>query len=277
LRPRTWVLLGLALALLCAPARADLEVRATLQPTRVEIGRTLTMRVEVRCPENVPFTPPPAEALQVPPLEVRDAVLVALEPEPGWRGWGYTLRLVAWEPGRIPLPPLRFGTAQGPALNLEVLPAPVEPRGQILEPPAPPPPAPGLARLALAATLGLVGALLLALLTRRWWAPRVPAAPSPERVLLDRLDALLGGDRPAGDRLEALGRIVRVELERRQGWPAGRHTTAEMRQLLSEPDPGWIAILEEADQARFSRQVPEVGRLNTLVEKARDLLRKPPC
>ncbi len=277
MRPLAGLLLLLAWTVLPARAQADLDVRAALHPARVEIGRTLTLQVEVRAREAVPFTPPPAEALRVPPLEVRDAILVTMEPEPGWRGWRYTLRLVAWEPGAVALPPLRFGSAQSPPLDLEVLPPPAEPRGEIAE--APPPPAPvfGRGRLVLAASAGLAGALLLAFLTRRGWAPRVAAFPSREQALLDRLDALVAEGRPAGEGLAALGQMLRAELERRQGWPAGRYTTTEMGARLPQPDPGWIALLEEADLARYARHEPGAGRLETLAEQARDLLRDGSC
>ncbi len=277
MRPLAGLLLLVPLTMLPAWAQDGLEVRATLQPTRVEIGRTLTLQVEVRAREGVSFTPPPAEALQVPPLEVRDAVLVALEPEPGRRGWRYTLRLAAWEPGTVTLPPLRFGSAQSQSLDLEVAPAPAEPRGEILEAPAPPPPAIDTARLALAGTAGLAGALLLAFLTRRWWEPRRSAPPAPEQPLLDRLEGLLVEDRPAEERLVALGGLLRAELERRHGWPAGRYTTAEMGTLLHQHEQAWVPLLEEADLARFARHRPEASRLSTLVEQARNLLQDHPC
>lgn len=268
------VLLALALVLLLTPSpvQAEVEVRASLDRARIEPGRSLTLVVEVRVPDGAAFTPPEAEALDLAPFEVRDAVRVPLAPEQGWRRWRYTLRLSAYEPGRLQIPPLRFGASRSQPLAVEVAPVRSAPKGRIREVHPPLGPRGGLA-FALAAALGLGCAVLLAwaagLLLRRF-ARRGPETPGA--AALRELEALSG---PADARLAALGDILRAWVERRHQVPARRRTTSELLADLAERGlalPGLQPLLQEADLAKFARHRPDEARLAALLREARSLV-----
>lgn len=256
-------LLLVLLLLLAAPARAQ-EATATLDRQQVELGRSLELAVEVTVPNGSGYTPPEAEALQVPPFEVLDAVRVALPPAEGARRWRYTLRIAAYEPGKLTVPALDFDGAKTGPLEVDVTAEPSDPPGQIRGSKGPLPPSSGGWTVAGAAILALLTASLLVWLVRKLWPkPRW----TPERQLLQDLD------RPGapGERLAHVGDAVRAYLSYKHGKPLQRRTTSEIVRDLDLP-PGLRELLEEADLAKFARHEPAADDLARHLQAARALL-----
>lgn len=250
----------LLLLLLTAPAHAQ-EATAQVDRAQVELARSLRMTVEVKGPPG--WAPPEAEVLQVPPFEVLDAVRVSLPPEEGARRWRYTLRLAAYETGKLTVPALDLNGARTQPLPVEVTAEKTLPEGQIrgLKPPLSP--SGGGWTVAGAAVLGLLTASLLVWLVRKLWPkPRW----TPERRFLRALEA----QGTPQERMAAMGDAVRGWLAHVHARPLQRKTTREIAEEIDLPDE-IRQLLEEADLAKFARHEPTEADLQRHLQSARSL------
>lgn len=255
--------LALLVLLLATPAWGQ-EATARLGQRKLALGRSTELTVEVRVPAGSAYQPPEADTLKLPPFEVLDAVRVALPPEEGARLWRYTLRLAAYEPGKLVVPSLDFGGARTTPFEVEVREAPPDPPGQIRGLKGPLAPAGWLGTLAAALALGLGGAALAGWLVHRFMPRR---ALTPEQRYLAALEA----PGTPGVRLAAVGDAVRGRLAHLHGKPLQKLTTAEIEAEV-ELSPALRALLEEADLAKFARHEPAAGDLERHLGTARGLV-----
>lgn len=250
----------LLLLLLTAPVHAQ-EATAQVDRAQVELARSLRLTVEVQGPPG--YAPPEAEALQVPPFEVLDAVRVSLPPGEGTRRWRYTLRIAAYETGKLTIPALDLNGARTQPLPVEVTAEKTLPEGQIRGLKAPLSPSSGGWTVAGAAVLGLLTASLLVWLVRKLWPkPRW----TPERRFLQALQT----SGTPGERMAAMGDAVRDWLAHVHARPLQRKTTREIAQEI-DLETEVRQLLEEADLAKFARHEPTEADLQRHLQIARRL------
>ncbi|MBI3926593.1 MAG: BatD family protein [Armatimonadetes bacterium] len=285
------VLLGL---LIPAVHAAPLEVEARVDRTRAAMGQTLRLEIDLSLEPGRPFEPPPAESLEFPPFEVRDAVMTR-EPSAGGRErLRYTVRLAGFEVGKLTIPAVSFEvggkTVKTAPIQVELtgaVPRPDDRAGEIrdLKPPSflPIPPV-----LYLVAALAALALLFLLWRAVRWLLRRRGPTPDEDVPLhvwalreLERLqqEPWLGEGRHK-EFYQRLTDIVRVYLARRFGVPAMERTTPELAQDLKRLDLDHATyralrkLFDEADLVKFAMYRPpvedaleQVGQARVVVER----------
>jgi len=103
---------------------------------------------------------------------------------------------------------------------------------------------------------------------------------TPEQAALDELDALLGLGLPAKEFYDRVSDIVRLYLEKTQGFPALSMTTTGLQRRLiwSQADPQARSLLKvllsRCDLAKFARFMPKENERALDVEKAKKIVHR---
>lgn len=273
------------------PAPAPPRFEVTLDETSITVGDPVTVTARLRLP--VADARVPAEIVGVDSKWGEAEVLAPARLEPGRGADGervWTLRVTAFRPGRIELPPLEVRLESDPPrtlrapspLALEIVSVlPPGAAGELsAEPPAPPRPLPFPARLgwtlgALAAALAAT-AFALARGGRR--ATAATPAPPPIEELERALAALASAEPAAGHAL--LSTSLRRYLGRRLGFPALESTTTEVARRLAgtELDPELPRrtrrLLGDCDAVKFALRRSSGAELSTRHDEALALARE---
>lgn len=266
------------------------------------LGETIVLTVDVAWPSDVEVQLPAADALDFSPFEVRDAVMTPQPSMDGRKVARYTVRLAAYETGKLTLRPLEVSyklpddatkTAASSPIEITVervasvaAPAPANAAATSGSNGAPPKPADirdikamdeiptpawvyaaiAGAGLAVMAALGLAGRALLRRFRRKTVVPT-----TPHGAALAALDQLVAENLPSQGRLKAhydrLADILRAYLSRRFDLPALEHTTAELMALMRDgayDDALRTDVRHVLDEA----DMVKFARLQVPVEKA---------
>lgn len=286
------------------PAATPTSLMAETSPVRLAghvdratagLGETIVLTVDVAWPADVDVHLPAADALDFSPFEVRDAVMTPQPSVDGRKVARYTVRLAAYEAGKLTLGPLEVSYKLPDDTTKTAASKPIEITVERAASVVPPTAASGSGAAAaphkpaeirdikamddidtpawlVAAVAGAGVALLLgggvagrALVRRLRRKTTVPT--TPHGVALLALDQLVAENLPSQGRLKAhydrLADILRAYLSQRFDLPALEHTTAELMVLMREgayDDALRIDVrhvLDEADMVKFARlQVP---------------------
>lgn len=270
------------------PAAPVFEV--ALDETSITVGDPVTVTARLRLDASEARVQ--AEIVGVASTWGEAEVLEAPRPRPelgeeGERVW--TLRVTAFRPGRIELPPLEVRVGSDPPRTLVATPVALEvvsvlPAAEQAdvrpEPPAParslPFPAPLGWTLAALATALVATAVVLARRSR----PGAAAVPAP--APLDELERALGAlavAEPAPGHV-ALSASLRRYLGRRLGFPALESTTTEVARRLAgrglEADLARRArrLLVECDAVKFAHRPTDGAELAQRIERGIALARE---
>lgn len=286
--PRGLVALFFAVATpaLAEPARLEVDLAPRTATVGDPVIVTLTLRLDAADRDRQASFPEWAEAWG-------DATVLAASPvvkrdEGGQLLVVQKLRLAAYRPGRIALPPREIRLDGAPPATLETpadlaldirsvlagddknaAPEPADP------PRALPVPAAFAWTAAALAALAIVAGILL------WRRPRVPsgapsASPLSPLAELERALAGLGGQGPVAAQT-ALSLALRRYLGRSFGFPAAESTTSELARRLDrlglerELVKRFVRLLRESDAVKFALQPTDGAAVARGCDEARAL------
>ena len=283
------------LLLFATPAAAQVVPSVTLDRQTVRLSESVrvTLAVEGPAPLRIDLPAEPQKLLApetAAAWRIRPAGDVAVEDLPGGRQrWARAYRLDPYVPGdKVPVAfapvPVAAGGAAAqpvtwPAQEVKVTTTIADAKAEDARPvtgieelPPVPGPDPGAVGWPFVAGLAAVfGAVVVAVLVRRWRAGPPPLPPGEWAVReLDRLAREPTG--PVADRVAA---AVRGYVERRHGLPASKRTTAELVEACE--GAGWPAegverlreLLGRCDRARFAPDPPDPAEGAGLIAAAR--------
>jgi hypothetical protein len=280
------LLVAVATPALAEPARLDVDLAPRTATVGDPVIVTLTLRLDAADRDRRASFPEWGEAWG-------DAAVLAVSPvvqrdETGRHLVVQKLRLAAYRPGRIALPPREIHLAGAPPTSLAT-PADLaldirsvltgDDKNAAPEPADPPRALPVPA--AFAWTVAALAALALAAGIVLWRRPRVasraPAATALAPLAeLERALAGLGGQPPVAAQT-ALSLALRRYLGRSLGFPAAESTTSELARRLDrcglERDlvKRFVRLLRDADAVKFALQPTDGAAIARGCDEARAL------
>lgn len=270
--------------LLWAAPGLEIEAKIEAAATPLPFGKPATLVVDLSWDEKWPFTPPPAESLELAGFTIIDSFQTEAPPTLSGdrKGVSYHVVFTRFEPGPAKLPPLNFetpsGKVAGPSLTMEYKGAEPKEGDQPDQLRAPKQALELSAKAWWLWAAKLAGATLLVLLLlgaiirklgylERWLSPRARAL----RHLKQITQKLEQGHLQGPDTLLQMVELLRVYLARSYSLVTREATSREiLTQVMMDNrcqniKPISKTILELGDRAKFAqRQLSE--------EQARDLL-----
>jgi hypothetical protein len=277
-------------ALWAAPG-LDIEAKIEQAFDPLPFGKPATLVLSLSWDEKWPFTPPPADQLELPGFTVIDRFTTSAVASPGSgrEGLKYNIVFTRFEPGSATIPSLDFDTPSGvvksPSLAITYKGAEAK-AGDKPDQLRGPKEAVALSSrafwlwLAKVVGLTLLGLLLLAALVRklglleRWLSPRSRAL----RQLGKLANGLDKGTIEAQTALLDMVEIVRVYLARTYGLVTREATSREIASQLTMTNrcqnikPIAKTVLEQGDVAKFAQREPSAQEARDLLEQLRAAL-----
>lgn len=266
-----------------APAQAPAAVAVTLDPPALTVGDPVAATLELVVEGDGADALFPDWTNGWGEAEVLEAGPVERTPVGGGTRLRQRIRITAFRPGEIALPPVEvLRGASGPAIAATPATLALEVRSVLpadeseIAPLPPEPPRPlDLPRAVFWAIGGMLAAILAAALLarrRRLADAAAPAVP-PHAELLAALDALAGAEPEAGHR--ALSHALRRYLGRALAFPALESTTREIERALASRHLEAALVrragrlLREGDLVKFGRRPASGADLEAGVAEAR--------